>query len=51
MGCNRMETKYSHLIEQSGGDPNQFPKAHKKWFITLQNKIRVPVNIKNTKME
>ena len=47
VASDRMETKYSHLIEQSGGDPNQFPKGTQEMVYYPTNKIRVPVNIKN----
>ena len=47
IASDRMETKYRHLIEQSGGDPNQFPTGTQEMVYYPTNKIRVPVNIKN----
>jgi len=47
IASDRKETKYRHLIEQSGGNPNQFPIGTQEMVYYPTNKIRVPVNIKN----
>jgi len=47
IGSDKPQTKFKHLFEKQGRDPEEYPKSTQEIVFYPTNKVRIPVNKKN----